>query len=243
MQQNNSRPPHCFDWSHCTKIVNRIFDRHTCPVQSGMQSSAHQDFCDVIYNNKVILRGTKDPSTDLWTLPINATEAVINMENHVGKSQLNLEQPQIAAFTHSVQTRANAVKFAHQSLCNPKFLRMLKAPQCGFLKGCPNINEKLILKYLNPSPATAKGHMKRPQHGIRSTTPKMPLLGIAPIPVIPGHLPNVLSLFQQPPPYQGPVYGVLQGPNLVGMDDKESIANIFCFGAFADKITGWCTMI
>jgi hypothetical protein len=26
--------------------------------------------CDVVYNGKVILRGHKDPSTDLWTLPI-----------------------------------------------------------------------------------------------------------------------------------------------------------------------------
>jgi hypothetical protein len=66
----------------------------------------------------------------------------------------------------------------------------------------------------------------------------MPLLGIAPIPVIPVHLPHVLPLFQQPPPYQGPAYGTLQGPNLIGMDDNESIENVFCFGAFADKNDG-----
>ncbi len=87
--------------------------------------------------------------------------------------------------------------------------------------GCLNVNEKLILKYLNLSPATAKGHMKRPRHGIWSMTPKTPLLGIAPIPVV----------------------SVLHGPNLIGIDDNESIANVFCFGAFADKTTGWCTMI
>jgi len=66
----------------------------------------------------------------------------------------------------------------------------------------------------------------------------MPLLGIAPIPVIPVHLPHVLPLFQQPPPYQGPAYGALQGFNLIGMDDEESLANVFCFGAFADKNNG-----
>jgi hypothetical protein len=49
---------------------------------------------------------------------------------------------------------------------------MLKAVRKGFLDGCPNINAKLILKYLNPSPATAKGHMKRPCHSIKSTTPR-----------------------------------------------------------------------
>jgi hypothetical protein len=61
------------------------------------------------------------------------------------------------------------------------------------------------------------------------------VLGIAPIPVIRVHLRHVLPLFQQPPPYQGPAYRALQGPNLIGMDYNESIANVFCFGAFADK--------
>jgi hypothetical protein len=68
----------------------------------------------------------------------------------------------IAAFAHLVRTRANAIKFAHQSLGNPKISTLLKATRKDFLKGCPNISEMLILKYLNPSPVMAKGHMKRP---------------------------------------------------------------------------------
>jgi hypothetical protein len=73
-----------------------------------------------------------------------------------------------------VKTHANQVKFAHQSLCNPKVSTLLKAVRKGFQKGCPNLTEKLILKYLNPSPATAKGHMKMPCHGIKSTRPNVP---------------------------------------------------------------------
>ena len=57
-------------------------------------------------------------------------------------------------------------------LCNPKISTLLKATRKGFLKGCPKISKKLILKYLNPSPATAKEYIKRTQHGIHSTTPK-----------------------------------------------------------------------
>jgi hypothetical protein len=33
----------------------------------------------------------------------------------------------LASFTHSVKTQANGVKFAHQLLCNPKILTLLKA--------------------------------------------------------------------------------------------------------------------
>jgi hypothetical protein len=65
--------------------------------------------------------------------------------------------------------RGNGVEFTHQSLCNPKVSTLLKAIRKEFLKGCPDLLEKLIFKYLNPSPATAKGHMKHPRHSIWST--------------------------------------------------------------------------
>jgi hypothetical protein len=197
--------------------------------------------CNVTYNNKVILRGTKDPYSDLWTLLPNASDDNLHLEGKVGKphkTPLSSGHPKIATFAHSVQMQANAVEFAHQSLCNPNISTLLKATRHGFLMECPNINKKLILKYLNPSPATAKGHMKRPSHGIQSTTPKTSKNGMAPIPVVSVFLSPVLPLFQQPPPHLGPVYGAVQGPNLIGLDDNEFILNMFCFGAFLVKNNG-----
>jgi hypothetical protein len=38
--------------------------------------------------------------------------------------------------------------------------------------------------------------------------------------------------------YPGPAHGVQPGPNVIADDGNESIANIFCFGAFADKNSG-----
>jgi hypothetical protein len=46
---------------------------------------------------------------------------------------------------------------------------LLKAICQGYLKGCLNLTAVGVAKYLNPSPATAKGHMKHTQMGIRST--------------------------------------------------------------------------
>jgi hypothetical protein len=95
------------------------------------------------------------------------------------------------------------------------------------------MSKKLILKYLNARPATAKGHMKRPRHGIRSTTPK-----------------RKDSLIDQPPnivpelliPALLPMQPVVHDPNMPNLigdeDDDETIANVFCFGAFADKHSG-----
>ncbi len=54
---------------------------------------------------------------------------------------------EVAMFTHSVRTRANSVKFSHQSLCNPKISSLMKALRKGYLKGCPNLSEELVTKY------------------------------------------------------------------------------------------------
>ena len=57
-----------------------------------------------------------------------------------------------------------------------------------------------------------------------------------------GHL---WPLFQAPPAYPGPAYGAIQGnhpprpgSNVIDDDETESITNVFCFGAFADKRDG-----
>jgi len=126
---------------------------------------------------------------------------------------------------------------------------LMKALKKGFLKECPNLSEDLVTKYLNPSHATAKGHMKRPKKGIRSTKTK-PLRTLSPsskqppVATIPSSPiaqvnPPILPLFNEVPPYHGPAYNAtIRGPNPNIIADDESIANMFCFGAFDDKITG-----
>jgi hypothetical protein len=100
-----------------------------------------EKYRDVMYNGKLILRGYKDPQTDLWTLLI--TSDAIKQQSTVGKDLEDQKNPQpvhVAGFTHSVRTQANALKFAHQSLCNPKISTLMKALKKGFLEGCPNMN-------------------------------------------------------------------------------------------------------
>ena len=122
--------------------------------------------CYVFYQEQLILTGYKDPSTDLWVLPItpDAIEET-KLRTSQGQDILSVqsraspytarapqcpkittpprETEEAAMFTHSVRTRANAVKFSHQSLCNPKISSLMKALRKGFLKGCPNLSEDL----------------------------------------------------------------------------------------------------
>ena len=88
--------------------------------------------------------------------------------------------------------------------------------------------------------------MKRPKKGIRSTRTK-PLQDVIPSIQQPAVnaltrspiaqvRPPILPLFDEAPRYHGPAYKATIGPNIIA--DDASIANVFCFGAFADKITG-----
>jgi hypothetical protein len=124
-----------------------------------------------------ILQGKKDVSTDLWTHPLGT----LSTSTHHGAAMTLLVAPvisdahahhattQIALFTHTVQNKANSIGISHQALCSPRISTSLKVIRHGYLKGCPNLTAHGVSKYLNPSPSTAKGHVKRPRQGIRST--------------------------------------------------------------------------
>jgi hypothetical protein len=124
----------------------------------------------------------------------------------------------------------------HQSLCNPLITSLIKAINAGFLRGAPHLNAKSIQKYLMPSPATSKGHMKWPCKGLQSTTPKpnrpsLPRPPYAPSichPVMPGLTPDDNNNNNNNNKPQ---------PAFIDDIDDESIANVFCFGTFADKNT------
>jgi len=147
------------------------------------------DKCFVTFNGNEILRGYKDTTTDLWNLPLGGDQRMPAHQHDVVMSLVacpkiatartwsppNADGPtHVATFAHTVRTKANSIKYAHQSFCSPRLSTFLKAIQRGFLKGCPNLTSTGVTKYLNPSPASSKGHMKRPHQGIRSTRPRKP---------------------------------------------------------------------
>jgi hypothetical protein len=146
-------------------------------TEAGCDVTFTKGDCIVTYNGKIILHGEKDPSTNLWTLPLRSHD----MTSQHATSTLPPAAPdfadahaqptvQIAFFAHTVQAKANSIRFAHQSLCSPCISTLLKAIKRGYLKECPNLTAHGINEYLNLSPATAKGHMKRPRQGVRSTS-------------------------------------------------------------------------
>jgi hypothetical protein len=150
---------------------------------------------------------------------------------------------QIAFFMHTVRTKANNIRFMHQSLCSPRISTLLKAINRGFLKGCPNLTAHGVKKYLNPSPAMAKGHIRRPQQGIRSTHCVPPVHEPLPDREQSYNAPTVLSteiaddISKDSIPMPPQLPNGMPHANIIE-SDNDSVASIFVFTAFADTRTG-----
>jgi hypothetical protein len=203
------------------------------------------------YNGKIILRGEKDQSMDLWTLPLGSHD----MTSQHATSTLPLAAPdfananaqpvvQIAFFAHTVQTKANSICFAHQSLCSPRISMLLKAIKHGYLKGCPNLTAHSVNKYLNPSPAMAKGHMKCPRQRIRITSrvPHVPSPSVVQSRIVPDEIHliahthmHVMDNNDKDSEDRIPIH--VPHANVIESDD-DSNGNVFVFAAFADKQNG-----
>jgi hypothetical protein len=194
--------------------------------------------CQVIYKGNVILTGYKDRKSNLLTLPIFQEAEICNT---TPTNIFNKNTTEHASFLYHQANKENDVKFMHQSLCNPPILSLLKAINAGFLKGALHPTAKTVQKYLMPSPTTSKGHMKQPRKGLRITTPRIKLTPTTapspaplprPIPIVPARYHDMPGLirnnYSNDSPNHHSFHTVKGAP----------IANVFCFGAFADKVTG-----
>ena len=119
--------------------------------------------CEAIFNkrqvkiinqhNEIVLTGPRDPITGLWTIDLNPT-------------------PQSANSVYEQRKQQDIVKYLHQACGSPVPSTWIKAIKAGFFATWPGLTENLVKKHLPKSIATAKGHLKQEQQGIRSTQPK-----------------------------------------------------------------------
>jgi hypothetical protein len=222
--------------------------------KAGCKVIFDDEKCRIKFKGNIILTGYKDPSNDLWTLPIfqggeglwtpPRSNSVVSKSTPSQPGSCKgcappppfVLPPELGSFSYHQTTKANAVKFMHHSLCNPPITSLIKDINAGFLHGAPHLNAKSVQKYLMPSPMTSKGHMKRPCKGLQSTTPKpthpfLPCPPCAPSihqPVMPGLIPDDDHEDDGNEPR----------PAFIDHINNESIKNMFCFGAFANKNTG-----
>ena len=204
--------------AHSSLISTRKFCNTGCRVVFDLHE------CRVYYRGNLVLSGTRDPRTELWRLPINPTTPGTN-RSHIMEA-LNLTAggttpiPHTAANVYTIPYRQNQVKYIHQTFFSPTIPTLLKAINNDQMEGIPFMKAAMVRRHLPPSPATSKGHMKRPCAGIRSTR-------------------KIKTRSQKLKPIRcGKIHpnAIRTTPHLVPDDEPlDGANNIFCFAALADK--------
>eukprot|EP00804_Cyclotella_cryptica_P005555 CCRYP_003060-RA/>CCRYP_003060-RA protein AED:0.28 eAED:0.31 QI:0/0/0/1/0/0/4/0/813 len=206
--------------SHSSLISTRKF------CDTGCQVTLDQHSCKIYYQGALVLTGTRDETTGLWKVPIHP-----HRPSHPDKhSKLNsphdsplITAPHTAMNMYTLPSKQQQLKYMHQAFFSPPIATLLKAINNNQLQGFPLMKADL---YLAPSPATSKGHMKRPRTSIRSTRPT--LTGPTTTPVAPPS--NV--------PTNAPPIEPMTNPHVIPPDITDTICNVFCFAALADKHHG-----
>ena len=195
--------------------------------------------CRVYYKNRLILVGTKDPITDLWLLPLNRqsypqSEQPRELDLIMLRGQeSNLKH--VAHFAYSIRSKQNAVKYMHQSMCSPPHTTLRYAISEGRMKGAPHLESTRVLKYLPGAPATAKGHLRKRRKGLRTTTPKEKDTVKTPANTSPATSIQQPVHVIEPEPEEA---AVVEQHEEDAEDLVNNVANVFCFGALADKNAG-----
>jgi hypothetical protein len=198
----------------------RVLTEAGCTVKFDIEK------CVVKYNGNIILTGMKDPTPDLWTLPIvgcasktsptdtrdeqdafeplrdefmeraNAACSATTSSLAVplctstqayttgGTAKYTLPNPppnEFGFFTHIIRTKANSIKFAHQSMCSPTISTLLKAIRRGFLDGCPNLSAKGVTSHALSQPEPSHSQRSHETATSRNSKHHRKATAIAPI--------------------------------------------------------------
>eukprot|EP00804_Cyclotella_cryptica_P009929 CCRYP_017362-RA/>CCRYP_017362-RA protein AED:0.45 eAED:0.27 QI:0/0/0/0.5/1/1/2/0/554 len=209
--------------SHSSLISTQKF------CDAGCRVTLDQHACRIYYQGTLVLAGTRDDATGLWKVPIHPHRPTHtdHQSNHKDSQHASppITNPHTAMNMYTLPSKQQQLKYMHQVFFSPPISILIKAINNNQLQGFPLMKADLVQKNLAPSPATSKGHMKRPHVGIRSTRP--PLTGPTAAPVAPPS--NVLD---NAPPKEHAT------PHFIPPDITDTTCNVFCFAALADKHHG-----
>ena len=116
-----------------------------------------KDRAHVYKNNHLLFQGIRNPRDGLWDM---------NIPVHQLPQQL---QQRMNAIIRKDATKKYLANFHYRSCFSPALSTFLTAIKKGNFITWPGLEEKLILKYLSESPATAKGHLDQERKNLQST--------------------------------------------------------------------------
>ena len=136
---------------------------------AGCKVSYDEDKCKVYFKNKLVWHGGREPTTQLWVLPLCPKQADLPKIHDIVQAEAQLHYANNAYVTTS---KAALIRYLHQALFSPTKATLLQAIQNNQLPTWPGLTADAVREYLpDTAPQTDKGHMKRNRKGIRSTRP------------------------------------------------------------------------
>ena len=78
---------------------------------------------------------------------------------------------ELAYNAYTMPNARSRIKYLHQCLFSPIITTLMSVVENGQLQTFLGLTKTAVQKYLDPSPETSKGHMKRPRKGLQSTSP------------------------------------------------------------------------
>jgi hypothetical protein len=116
----------------------------------------------ILANSTTIIRGSRQPTTGLWTIDLN------NQPNLPNSSKRILGHA--ANSVYEMETKADLVAYLHRCSFSPTAPGWLKAIKNGCFTTWPGLDENIVQKHLPKSVATIKGHQRQQFKNIRSTS-------------------------------------------------------------------------
>jgi hypothetical protein len=130
--------------------------------RAGCEVAITNNEMQVKYEGKVVLQGKKCKRTGLWLIPLTATSTGLDGEGQ--------DTEEVAGNVYHTSSRAEWIQYLHQACFSSTIATWCKAIDNDQFLSFPGLTSDAVRKYLPPSTATVKGHMARPQQGIRSST-------------------------------------------------------------------------
>ena len=189
----------------CDNGCNVIFTKNSCKV-----------FCKA----KLMLEGKRHPATGLWIVPTNSEHRNVTPEKPTFSSH-------VAHNAYQTTSKAKLIQFLHQCAFNLSPSTWINAINNEHFLSWPGLTTDAIHKYLPPSTATAKGHIKKTLAGVRSTHPKQPTIKLPAPPNM--TIPPKAKIKHVPAPLT---------KDLFPAHKINDVNHIFCWATLADQIDG-----
>lgn len=134
----------------------------------------------ITHDDDTVLVGNRDPTTNLWTIPLQPAEEDFHMidermeDEGLGYHGFLRPQYHRANSAYHTTNQVEHVTFLHAACGYPVPTTWIKAIDNGHFATWPGLTADLVRKHLAKSVPTLKGHLHQQRQNIRSTQPTAP---------------------------------------------------------------------